>query len=476
MKRILVLFMISIIMFTLVGCESTVDTTELESRITQLEIDLETVQTELINANASLSEAQGAVLIATEALALLQSDLDAKDDDLDDARLSLQTAQAELQIAQGELQIAQTELQSVQTELQIALETIEIQDFNGTLGTTVLVLPNEENGFNFPYLLYYPEEVTGSTYLLVESYNAGSSNTTNDINITIEDAIQYGKRDGITIGSKIAGLMNLPRIMPIIPRLAYVVKDQEGNIIDYGHPHGLDRTTMLIEDYIDDVYVFPGYEIAGIGNDYFEKLIDLEEQIYNMILDAQDKLYQNNYQCNDKIFITGYSASASFASRFTSFYPTKVKAMFSGGMHIPFVPAISYQNHDLIYGIGASDHMHINGKEFNLDDYNNVAKMMFLGLQDDNDPLPYSGVFSDDQRELAILLYGNDWLTRWNTVKDVYYEVGGTGLFVESRTLGHAYSPELISLIEQFFSDNINSQVPNYSLDCQSEDLICRTN
>lgn len=476
MKKLLVLLVTFILIFTLVGCENTVDTSELESRITQLEKDLETEQTKLTNANVSLSDAQAAVLIATSELEMLQSNFDATDEDLTDAVLSLELSQDQLQIAQGELQTLQRNLQTAQGELQVALITIEQQAFNGTLGTEILVDADEENGFNFPYLLYYPNESIENTYLLVESYNASSSNTTNDIDITIAVAIQYGTREGITIGSKIAERMNLPRIMPIIPRLAYVVKNQEGFIIDYGHPHGLDRTTMLIEDYIDDVYVWPEYEIDGIDNAYFEKLFNLEEQIYNMIVDAQNKLTQNNYQCNEKVFITGYSASGSFASRFTSFYPTKVKAMFSGGMHVPFVPATTYQNHDLIYGIGASDHMHINGKEFNLNDYNNVSKMMFLGLLDDNDPLPYSGVFSVDQRELAILLYGNDWLTRWNNVKDVYYEVGGTGLFVESKSLGHAYSPELISLIEQFFTINMNSQTPNYSLDCQSEDLICIIN
>lgn len=476
MRKVFYLFVLFVIASILSGCETIGDTTDLESRIVQLESDLIMLQEdltaseeELVNINISLLEAQEEVLLAVQELELLQSDLDTSDEDLKDAESSLA-------LAQTQLQNIQIELQQVEAELQTALANIELQKFNGTLGTTVLVEADEISGFSFPYILYYPSEVEGSTYLLVESYNAGSAHTTNDINVTIENAMQYGAITGPTIGAIIADRMDLPRIMPIIPRLAYVVEDQYGNIVDYGHPHGLDRTTMLIEDYISNVHVWPGFEVNGVTDEYFQKLIDVEQQVYNMIIDAQTKLIENNYECEDKIFITGYSASGSFSSRFTSFYPTKVKAMFSGGMHVPFVPATLYQTHDMIYGIGASDHLHINGKEFNLNDYNNVAKMMFLGMQDTNDPLPYSGVFSTDQRELAILLYGNDWHTRWNNVKDVFYEVGGTGLFVESESLGHAYSPELISLIEQFFTINIGTQMPNYTLDCQSDDLTCIIN
>jgi len=433
LKRILILLLITILSLSLIGCSNDQVDLLLE-RQNELEFTIKTMQDEIdsLNRDASLGK-------------------------------------TEINVLKDELQRAYTSIAELEDELAglVANKPIDQETIGGLDMEYLLVNANSELGFNFPYLIFSSQGtyINEMKHVVVEAYNTGGDGMSNVMQDHIDEAIRYGQGDW-RLEQYVANELNTYRIMPIIPRYAFY----NPTTGEYGHSHGLDRDTMFIADNIDDIVSTDGY--APLTREQLLELDNIEEQIFNMINDAQRRLSEEGFYIEEKVFMTGFSAAGSFSSRFTSFYPTKVQAMYSGGMHVPFVPATTYNGESLIYGVGAGDHLYLTGREFNLDEYNNVAKLMYLGGQDTNDPFPNNDVFSPDQRELAQKLYGTDYLSRWNNAQNLFFEVGGEGIFITSKSMQHSYTQELKDLVLDFFRDNAHSDSPVYFDSIDSDDLI----
>lgn len=448
LKKILILLLIGCLSSILTACDNQQTDLLLEGQ-TELEVVIETMQEEIDSLNDDLS--------------IAKTEIKALEDEL-------ATANTNITSLEGELAKVNTHIAALEAELLDVLTnepTSNPETIGGLDMDYLLVNANSELGFNFPYLIFSPKDpyVDEMKHVVVEAYNTGGNGMSNVMQDHIDEAIRYGQGEW-RLEQYVANELNTYRIMPIIPRYAFY----NPSTGEYGHSHGLDRDTMFIADNIDDIVSSDGY--ASLSREQLLELDNLDEQILNMINDAQRRLREEGFSIEEKVFMTGFSAAGSFSSRFTSFYPTKVQAMYSGGMHIPFVPATTYNGESLIYGVGAGDHLYLTGREFNLAEYNDVAKLMYLGGQDTNDPFPYNDVFSPDQRELAQRLYGTDYLSRWNNAQNLFFEVGGEGIFITSKSMQHTYNQELKDLVLNFFRSNIGTNSPVYFTSLDSSDLI----
>ncbi len=333
----------------------------------------------------------------------------------------------------------------------------------------VYIEANPEKGFNYPYVIFLPndtnkeENKNNKKYLLLEGHNFPAMS--NNMNVHIYNALTMGKRSHI--GTDVQNQLYIPRVMPIFPKFGF---ENIANPPEFSHNHALDSTVMFIEDNIEDIRSLDAD--GTLTEEDFYKMYNIEEQLHAIVLDAQTQLENAGHQLEEQIFVAGFSGAGNFSSRYTSIYPEQVKAMYSGGMFIPFVPGLTYKGDNLVYQIGAYDHEYLFGRPFDLETYNKVAKIMYLGGLDEHDALMGDDTFTKQQRELAIKLYGNDVSTRWETAQKVFYEVGGQGQFITNIEKAHSGGSEDINHVIEFFKLNSNSSDPVYIKTSEHDNLI----
>lgn len=166
--------------------------------------------------------------------------------------------------------------------------------------TLLLIPPNPEKGFNYPYYLRISKEANKSKIkrLIVEPNNSG------DVDDTLEYHMERAKL--VAIGGSLASyaseMLKAPVLVPIFPR---PLTDWWDN-----YYHTLSRDVMLKK--------------SGEG-----KRVDL--QLIAMIKDAQELLAKHGLKLEEKVFMTVFSTSGQFINRFTVLHLEIVKAVLHGG-------------------------------------------------------------------------------------------------------------------------------------------------
>ncbi len=275
-------------------------------------------------------------------------------------------------------------------------------------------------GFNFEYLVYLPIGLKSQTenYLMVETNNSG-----------LNDSIEFHERGARHAASKsgvanyVSKKLQIPLLIPIFPR-------SETNWLYY--THALDRDVILSK------------------NSAIERL-DL--QLLAMIEDAKNQLAQQGYPLKEKFFMTGFSASGTFANRFSILHPEKLKATASGGINaIPILPVSEIDGQTLNYPLGIADVPQITGKPVNLEDFKKLPKMLYMGALDDNDAVAFDDGYSKEDREIVYRLMGKKLVPqRWQFVGDVYVK---SGVQVDLRTypnIGHGTDLKINDDLVEFF-------------------------
>jgi len=312
-------------------------------------------------------------------------------------------------------------------------------------------------GYNYPYVLVLPSDEFKSVsqghkrYLIVEPNNTGT--TTNNYEVHLKDVIT--NYYGTVPGGYLSEQLNLPRLIPIFPRPYLTNENSEI------YTHSLDSTTVFLED-IYETLSSPNNAHWNVEDT--KKLFDLEEQMYNMIEDAKMRLNNAGYGIEEKVFMVGFSASGNFVNRYSSIYPEQLKAIYAGGISgNVLLPAIEYKGKELIYPIGMANHEYLFNKKVNIDAFNKVARIYYLGGEDDNNPFDFRSPFDDDERELIFTLFGEEaYPDRWQNIQEAYQEVGGKGLFLLNSEKGHGMGNEDREFVLEFFKDNRDSNNPVY--------------
>lgn len=286
--------------------------------------------------------------------------------------------------------------------------------------TVIRFYARPDLGFNFSYLIYLPKGLQRhrSNYLLVETTNTG----VNDSMEHHEKGARYAAARS-SVGNYIARKLKLPLLVPIFPRSAT-------NWMYY--THALDRDAFLSKEF-------------GIER--------LDLQLLAMIGDAKDKLSGDWLPLKDKFFITGFSASGTFANRFSLLHPEKIAATASGGINaIAILPIAQLSGKDLDYPLGIADVEKITGRKVNLKAFRQLPKMLYMGEKDDNDAAAYDDGYSKEERELVYELMGKQMIPqRWEFVQLIYRQNKIQADFRTYPNMGHGTDLKINTDLVEFF-------------------------
>ena len=349
----------------------------------------------------------------------------------------------------------------------------------GTGANGVIIPADPQRGFNVPYFIYTPStryqrsNEGKQQYLILEGLNFNIVG--NDVEGMLQENFQAGPHSHVV--RDLTERLYLPKIVPYIPKVCVYI--DHGDWREYGHFHALDSTITYLEDTIEQLQFcdFFGGNVQTVSDEYLESLFNIHEQVHSMTLDAIQRLNASGWELEEEIFVAGFSASGSFADIYTSVYPDQVKAMFAGGLFLPTVPANSYQGHNLIYQLGTYDHERLFGRPFDLEAFNQTAKVYYMGEGETIDALGGSDVYTNHHRDIAYTIYGRDSINqRWYRSQEVFFEVGGEGLFITDKTKEHVTSQEVIDYLITFFQANRESVGPVYPIDTSHPQLVLHLN
>ena len=294
-------------------------------------------------------------------------------------------------------------------------------------GEITLIDADPELGFEYPYYLYLPETVTNSGGpVLVEPNNTGTSS---DSLTEHRDAAQRIAERGV--GSRIADEIDVPLLVPIFPR-------PSEEPVDWRHyAHALDAETMAID--------------AG-------PLQRVDRQLLAMVDHARTLLGEVDYDADERILLNGFSASGNFANRFAALHPDRVRSVTAGGINgTAILPRSETAGRTLPYPIGVDDVESLTGDPFDVEAWTDVAQYVYMGGDDDNDTIPFGDAWSDDLREIALDVYGEDMQEeRMPYCEGVYADAGAAAQFAIYEEIGHATPTEIVDDCVAFHRRNMD--------------------
>jgi hypothetical protein len=300
----------------------------------------------------------------------------------------------------------------------IRAQTPQSQELSA--GSLLKFKARPDSGFNFEYFIYLPKGLKSHTanYLLVETNNSG----TNDSIEHHEKGAEYSASKS-SVGNYVSKKLQIPLLVPIFPRSAT-------NWAYY--THALDRDTLLSREF-------------GIER--------LDLQLLAMIEDAKKQLAKQNYYLKDKFFITGFSASGTFANRFSLLHPEKIQATASGGINaIAILPVAELGGVSLNYPLGTADIKKITGRKANLKAFKKLPQMLYMGATDTNDAAAFDDAYSKEERKIVYELMGKQMIPqRWDFIREVYLKNNVRADFRTYPQIGHGTDLKINNDLVDFF-------------------------
>lgn len=295
-----------------------------------------------------------------------------------------------------------------------------LQNQELTSGSLLKFKARPGSGFNFEYFIFLPKGIKpeASTYLLVESTNTGAN-----------DSIEHHEKGAAaaaaksSVGNYVSRKLQIPLLVPVFPRSAT-------NWAYY--THALDRETILSREY-------------GIER--------LDLQLLAMIEDAKKHLAKQNFRLKDKFFITGFSASGTFANRFSILHPEKIQATASGGINaIAILPVAEINGEILNYPLGIADIKKITGKKINVKAFRKLPKLLYMGATDTNDAVEFDDAYSKEERKIVYELMGKQLVPqRWDFIREIYLRNKIQADFRTYPQIGHGTDLKINSDLVEFF-------------------------
>jgi len=300
---------------------------------------------------------------------------------------------------------------------------------NEANANTLIKIPgNPQEGFNYPYYLYIPANTDKKSllYLLVEPNNTGT--VSDSLKIHDDNAKREAEHSSLGVG--IAKRLKIPFLIPVFPR-------PKSNWKTY--THALDRDSIMIKE---------------------GPMKRLDLQLISMVKNAGKQLQKRNIAIREKIFLNGFSASGTFANRFTILHPQIVKATVSGGLNgFLILPIEKINNQRLMYPIGIADYEQITGRKFALAVYREVAQFLYMGEKDDNDATLFSDGYENEEREIIHKCIGKKMMPdRWKNCQKIYKNKKINVRFLTYKDVGHGTTEKVREEIYQFFKSNMIPQ------------------
>jgi len=289
-------------------------------------------------------------------------------------------------------------------------------------GELLYMQPAPEAGFNFPYLIFIPKEMPQNQELTMIVAPNNTGQVTDDFKKHIEKARRQATKPFYP-GNYIASKLNLPLLVPIFPR-----SRKESRV----YTHSLDRDVML-------------KKASPL------KRIDL--QLLAMHENALDTLRKRGFNLTEKFLMVGFSASGSFANRFSLIHPGKLLGIAAGGLNgILMLPEDTLKNQGLVYPVGTADFDSLFKKPFNKQAFKSLPQFLYMGELDDNDAAPYSDAYSEKERQLIYEHLGKTMLPdRWNRCREIYKSNGINAVIKTYKNTAHENPEEVKNEIVSFF-------------------------
>ncbi len=307
-----------------------------------------------------------------------------------------------------------------------------VQCSNSYNGDLIFVEPSPKDDFEFPYFLFIPNNViqNDKAFVIIEPNNSGFID--DDLQKHIEKAERTATKD-FYLGNYVAQELKYPLLVPVFPR-----SKSESKI----YTHSLDRDVMLQK-----------------GN----QLERIDKQLIEMFKDAQSRLIDKNIQTHPQFLLTGFSASGTFTNRFTLIHPDKVFAVAAGGLNgILMLPIDTLENEVLNYPIGTNNLNIITNKSFSKDSFLKTPQFYFMGKLDENDAVPYSDAFDQDEREQIYRLLGKQMQPeRWDNCTRIYQNLNANAIIITYEGVGHEQPESIKKEIVKFFRDEIEKTKHN---------------
>ena len=291
----------------------------------------------------------------------------------------------------------------------------------------LILKQNFEKGFSNDYILFIPKgtPLNKKIFLLVETNNTGK--TSDSIEVHEKYAIDLASVS--SVGNNIATMLKIPLLVPIFTRPT----SQE--LI---YTHALDRDAILEKS---------------------AKLKRLDLQLLEMINDAKKTLSSMNIQIETKVLMSGFSASATFANRFSYIHPEKIKAMAIGGFNGKLMlPQKEINGVQLNYPIGINDFESLFNKSFDVETYKSIPQFIYMGNLDDNDAVQFDDAYSKNERSIINNNIGRFVQERYLNCQKIYKENGINPIFKTYENIGHWTTSAMNLEIIKFFFKQIQEK------------------
>lgn len=291
-------------------------------------------------------------------------------------------------------------------------------------GELIFIEPKETDAFQFPYFLFIPDGVPTNkkAYILIEPNNSGFAD--DDLQKHIEKAERTATID-YYLGNYVSRKLDCPLLVPVFPRSKTNWKI---------YTHALDRDVMLQKE---------------------DPLTRIDLQLIEMFKHAQTLLNDKDIPSYDQFLLSGFSASGTFANRFTLLHPDRVRAVAAGGLNgLLMLPENQLNGEVLNYPIGTNDIVELTGNAFQKASFLKTPQFYFMGQLDDNDAVPYDDAFSQAEREQIFKLLGEQMQPkRWNSCKQLYDEWQVNANIRLYEGIGHKHPEAVKEDVVEFFED-----------------------
>lgn len=295
-------------------------------------------------------------------------------------------------------------------------------------------------GFNYPYYVYLPlnYQANEQSFLVVECNNTGVSDQLGHHEVGVISSVSNW-----SYGKEMADRLNMPFLMPVFIR-------PETNWDDY--THDLDRSSLLVNLTEAEKAIMGDYE-----------RIDL--QLVAMIEDAQARL-SDVVSLDEQILMTGYSASAKFANKFSMLHPERIKAMVIGGINAAtMIPKESYNGITLNYPNGIADYEIITGHAFDAEAYGQIHQLLIMGAEDDNDVTMFRDGWDQNEAEDWWMAMGEDMMgVRWPNLQQAYNDMDVSIQCHTYEGIGHSITNNLLEDSYEFLRQNLGENFVEINL------------
>jgi hypothetical protein len=335
--------------------------------------------------------------------------------------------------------------------------------------TYVFIPEDPAKGFLIPYLITLPEERYRAENAKHKQYMFFEPSNHSDINSPWGNFNKMLQTRGFTSGyamDMVPNQLYWPKVLSIMPQPA--LRNSSNN--EFNMARLLNRLSVLAtKDDYKDYFIFTegnsSNNIIGdpdlIFNQYiFNQHIDVELQSRNIILDSQRIIRDLGYPIEDKIFMGGFSGSGAFTNRFATIYPEMLKGITHGGNLYPTLPGANYKQTELLFPLGVADNEAIFGRKFDLEKYNQVAKLEFFGKQEVWNYYPRDIIDNLDKKSME--LFGRSSYSRLINKHKAYFELGGEKVTIVTTDVGHRMHANDHLYMKEFLILNRDSDKPVY--------------